>query len=141
MPFISAIFSGIARALVGKGVVSRGIIYPVTAFLLVMILKPDYGYWAAALVAVPVFTMWFGRTDWSDSLFMAARYGVPVGAAGFLAGYLGADPLVVVPWFFASTAVGFFYQDMKQWVQDKGWSDQIPEFVAGAVIMGGAAFL
>jgi hypothetical protein len=141
MPFITAIIAGVSRALVGAGRVSRGIAYPVVYALLVAVLYADFSWWAFGIAAVPIATMWAGYTDWFDRWYMLVRYGAPVLAVSIAVSYLGGDQVVAMWWPLCAALAGLLYGDMKKTFQYLMWPDQLPELVAGAVIIGGAAFL
>lgn len=144
--------AGAARAAVGSSDdgwwSSRGVMYPAEAVLMLIItagvLKPGMvgvGVLAISLVAV-VANMWLGRTRWESQPYMAARYGVVPALVTIFMAYQGmlTSPALYV-WPLASALLGFMYGPLKQLASDKGWSDQVPEFIAGAVVMGGFSLI
>jgi hypothetical protein len=132
---IMLLLGGAARAAVGKGVLSRWAIYPLASLLAASV---SFGLTIpTALIAVAsAITIGFGRTDWYNKNYMAVRYSLlPVVATFFSVTLFAVTPYLFI-WPLLSAVVGYFYGDMKNYVASKGWSDHIPEAIAGSVIIG-----
>ena len=137
MHVIAMLLAGLSRALVGNGTASRWAVYPPAAALAAW-----YGFgmtwWALAFGVCVMLLMIGGYTEWENKAYMAIRYG---GVPTLLAILAQSHPALI--WAGACLATGYSYNWMKHIVKDLNfkYSDQVPEFIAGAVIIGGIALL
>lgn len=132
---ICLIVAGTARALDGAGKVSSNIILPPVAIFCAAV---SFGLsWLTAIVAIAsAATLIAGRTDWFNRKYMLVRYSLaPLVASLIAIGYF-ATPLAILVWPIMSAAVGFWYGDMKNFAQAKGIHEQVPEAIAGMIIIG-----
>lgn len=139
MPIIGILISAISRALVGKGAVTRTIAYPV-AVLVSAYIGFGIDWWAVPFGLAAGATLWLGYTRWEEEGFMLVRYSLLPLIVTMI--YVAVSHnYITLLWPLACAAVGYKYQDMKDLCQRKGWSDQIPEAIAGASILGGLSLL
>lgn len=136
-PFL--ILAGFARAAVGAGLVSRGYVYPVAALSCAL-----WGFWGSWWMIPSAAIAWFvatdGTEDWADEFQTALEWGVPPIIFSVFYMMMTHDPYPVL-WGVACFAIGYKYQTLKVIADRYGWSDQVPEFIAGAVLIGGLALL
>lgn len=97
--------------------------------------------WQAGVCAAIAWTCLIaGYTDWRE-WWSLARYGGPTVAISVL-GYLGgAPPVPCALYATGGVLVGLLYIVAHRYVPDTGWNTPACETAAGAVIIGGLAWL
>lgn len=162
---IVALLTGLTRALVGAGkYVSRGWGYPLVATLAasagpgrsalidahgLSVLDPWVVAIAVLYAVIPAVVLWRGIDGWERQSYMGRHYGIAclaLALADIYVRHIGW----ALPWAAASYGVGYFYEPLLERFKDVHVrinsrldidANRIAEFIAGAVIIGGVAFL
>jgi hypothetical protein len=140
LALVAIIIAGLARATEGSGHASAAMVYP-GACALAAYCGFGLEWWAIPFAIVPGAVLWLGFTKWEDRLFMAVRYGA---APMFLAVVFDLMTWQLHPgvlaWAVGCAVVGALYQTLKEVCAGlpipPPISDRIPEFIAGAWIVG-----
>jgi hypothetical protein len=143
LALVAILIAGLARSTDGAGSSSASIVYPGTCALAAYC---GFGidWWAVAFAVVSGAVLWLGFTKWEDRTFMAVRYGLGPCALALVYDLMTwqLHPRVLA-WAVGCAAVGAMYQTMKDVCADlpirAAISDRIPEFIAGAWIIGAVA--
>lgn len=147
---IIAAAGGAARALVGSPNTdwwsSRGVLYPAWMLLTVcVLLLGGVPILLIPLLALlPPLPLWFPLDiRWEQSKKLALWWSAPAIASTLLLGLIAGDLFspVLLCWPVAAFLTGLCYSQLKPFAAARGWSDQVPEAIAGAVVMGGAGLV
>lgn len=142
--FIFAVLGGIARYYDGQGI-PHGMTWLRNGYMLAAALASAWwglglDWWALGFGVVAAMTLIPGHTDWDDPKFMAIRYGGPPLVVTILHMMFTPASALGLVWPLSAVLLGLVYGTLKH--MENGRAPQgTAEAIAGAVILGGPAFL
>lgn len=147
---IISLAGGFARAAAGSGNTqwwsSRGVLYPAWMLLCGFLLHLGSAPLIPLLIIVCLspLPLWFPLDiRWEEAKKLALWWSVPglvsVILLIFLESHLFSPTLLY--WPVAAFLIGLGYSQLKSFAAARGWSDRVPEFIAGFVVIGGAGLI
>lgn len=140
---------GLARAAVGSANTqwwsSRGVLYPTWMLLYGLAVWITYSLshpllYAPLLAPLPLWVPLGIR--WERAKKLALWWSAPAIAFAALYHLFSAEPaLWLLLWPVSAFVCGLTFSHLKMFVAARGWSDRIPEFISGAIVIGGAGLV
>lgn len=144
---VACVMAGIGRAVVGAGKLDRAVVYPFISFF-ASAWAFGVTWWMLPFAIVPMMMIWLGWTKWEDPVWMSIRYGLFPGILAFTYGVMTGDPSAII-WAAACASYGSVDWIVRVKLEPYGFevlgqqidSARYAEFLTGAIIVGGVAFL